>query len=178
MRGPADADPGEGLGIHDAAGEREHVLLARGLDEERGAVAPGGRQVPDGSPVELVRDLRTETLARDGAVSRHREQRGVVAPGLEAERGHPPARLAVVEALVLEILEQVAREPQLGGADGPAARQLERERRLPVVQHEPVVLAERPPVPSSRSVAHRLVGDDRELERVRRRTAARARAAR
>ena len=41
---------------------------------------------------------------------------------------------------MLEILEQVAGEAKLGCRDRMAARQLERERGLAVVEHEAVVL--------------------------------------
>ena len=66
---------------------------------------------------------------------------------------------------MLEVLEQVAREPQLRGRDGAAPRELERERRLPVVQDEAVVVGERRSCsrgPQRRGLA---VDDDRQLER-------------
>jgi len=59
---------------------------------------------------------------------------------VEPERGDPAGDLALVEPVVLQVLEQVAGEPQLGRRDGMPARQLEGERGLAVVEHEPVVL--------------------------------------
>ena len=88
---------------------------------------------------------------------------------VETERRHSTLCLALVEPVAFEILEQVAREAQLGRAHGAAARKLEAERRLPVVEDEPVVLAERLTV--ARGLEHGVA--ERELERVReRRTAA------
>ena len=67
---------------------------------------------------------------------------------------------------MLEVLEQVAGEPELGRRDGVAARELERERRLAVVEDEAVVLRElvvRLAGPQRPGLA---VGDDRQLEHV------------
>jgi hypothetical protein len=41
---------------------------------------------------------------------------------------------------VLEVLDEVTGQPQLRRGDGMAPRELERERRLAVVEDEPVVL--------------------------------------
>ena len=67
---------------------------------------------------------------------------------------------------MLEVLEQVAGEPELGRRDRMAARELEGERGLAVVEHEPVVLGElvaRLPGAERPGLA---VCDDREIEHV------------
>ena len=96
--------------------------------------------------VEQVGDLAPDALTGRAVRGGHREERRVRARRIEAEGRHPPRRLAVVEAIAFEILEQVAGEPQLGSADGATPRQLEAERGLAVMEHEPVVLPERRPV--------------------------------
>src|SRR2546429_9732360 len=79
----------------------------------------------------------------ESAVFGHGEQGCVAAPRVEAEGGDAARDLALVEPVVLEILEQVAGEAELGGRDGAPARELERERRLAGVEHEPVEFRQR-----------------------------------
>ena len=69
------------------------------------------------------------------------EQRRVAPVGIEPECGDPPGDFAVVEPVVLQVFEEIAGESQLGRGHGMAARQLERECRLAVMENEPVVLA-------------------------------------
>ena len=87
---------------------------------------------------------------------------------VEAERGHPPFGLALVEPIGFEVLEQVAGEAQLRRAHRASPRELEAERGLPVVQDEAVVLAER--LTLARSLEDGVA--ERKLERVRERRAA------
>ena len=91
---------------------------------------------------------------------------------------------------MLEVLEQVAGEPELRRRDRVAARELEGERGLPVVEHEPVVLGElarpacrragsrspRPRRPAARARARRRRAGCRGARRPRGRTRRRARA--
>ena len=94
------------------------------------------------------------------------QQRRIAALRVEPERGDPARDLTLVEPVVLEILEQVAGETELGGRHGVSPRELEGERGLAVVEHEAVVLGElvaRLPGPQRPGLA---VGDDRQLEHV------------
>ena len=86
--------------------------------------------------------------------------------GLEPERRHPPACLAIVEAFVLEVVEEVAGETQLRCGDGVASGELESERRLGVVQDQAVVLAELARRACRTQHRHLVVRHDRQLERV------------
>src|SRR5581483_10441922 len=78
----------------------------------------------------------------------------------------PASDGALLEPVVLEVLEQVAGEAQLGCGHGPAPLQLERDRGLPVMEDEQVVLAEG--LAAARRLQRRrrvAVASDRELER-------------
>ena len=113
-----------------------------------------------------MRDGETQPLGREVA-DRDGEQRGVPALRVETEGGDPPSHLALVEPVVLEIVEEIAGEPKLRRRDRQPAGELERERRLAVVQDEAILVAERPSVPSH--LQHRPVSVRRhgELERPR-----------
>ena len=170
MGRPPDADARRRLCLDELPRERERVLLAVDLDEEPGPVGTGGREVAHRAAVEQVGDLAPDALAGGAVRGGNGEERRVRARRVEAEGRHAPRRLAVVEAVAFEILEQVAREPQLRRADGAAPRQLEAERGLAVMEHEPVVLPERRPVAGGLQQA---AAAERELERpVERRVAA------
>src|SRR3990172_7074128 len=100
-RRAADADAGVRLGLDDLVREREHLLLAAGLDEEGGAVAACGGEVADGPAVALLRHLLPQPLAGK-AVARDGGGCGGLALRLRSEGGHAPPRLTVVEAALLE----------------------------------------------------------------------------
>jgi hypothetical protein len=138
----ADGHPRKRLGLSHAAGEGEQLALSSGPYEERGAVAPSGGQVLDVLEVELLRNLLAEPLARE-SVTGNGEQGRVGPVGLEPERRHAPSSLAIVQAVLLQVFEQVAGQAELGGAHRSAPRQLEGQGGVAVVEHEPVVLAER-----------------------------------
>ena len=67
---------------------------------------------------------------------------------------------------MLEVLEQVAGEPELGRGDGLTARELEAERGLSVVEHEAVVLGELGAGLAGAKGRELAVRDDRQLEHV------------
>jgi hypothetical protein len=53
------------------------------------------------------------------AVRGQRQDCGIRSPRVEPEGRHPSRCLPLVEAVILEVFEQVARETQLRGADRP-----------------------------------------------------------
>ena len=109
MRRASDAHAGHRLDLHDVSGEREHLVLVLGADEERRAVAARGREVRHLPALELLGDLVAQPLARE-PVARDGQEGSVVAVRLEAESRHAPGRLAVVEPLVLQVFQEIARE--------------------------------------------------------------------
>ena len=161
----AHADPRHRLRLDDAAGEAHDVLLAVGADEEGRAVAARGGEIRHAPALELLGDLVAQALAGE-TVARDGEERRVLAVGLEPEGRHPARRLAVVEPVVLEVLEEVAGQAQLGRAHRAPARELEGERRLPVVEDEAVVLAEVAALAGCLEGDHLAGRDDRQLEGV------------
>src|SRR5262249_20281308 len=85
---------------------------------------------------------------------------------VESEGGEPPVDLAVVEPVMLQVLEQVPCQPELGRRDGAASGEFEGHGGLSVMEDEQVVLVEavatRPALEDGRSLA---VAADGELER-------------
>src|SRR5579884_2494861 len=121
--------------------EREDRLFVLGGDEERRPVTPRCGEIGDAARFELVRDRRAGRLGRR-PLRAERHERGVGAVGAEAEGTDPPRELALLEPALLEVVEEVAGEPELRVRHRVPARELERKRRLAVVEHQPVVLAE------------------------------------
>jgi hypothetical protein len=163
VRGAADSDSRHRLRLHDAAGKREDILLALRTDEECRAVPTRRREVRHTAALQFLGDLVAKALSRE-AVARNGEKRRVIAVGLEPEGGHPARSLAVVEPVVLQILEQVAGKAELGRAHRAPAGELEGERRLSVVKDEPVVLAEVPALARCLERHHLAGGDHWKLE--------------
>src|SRR4051812_6543224 len=159
----ADADPRHWLRLDDTAGQSHDVLLAVGADEESRAIAARGGEIRHAATLQLLGDLVAQALAGE-TVARDREERRVLAVGLEPESRHPARRLAVVEPVVLEVLEKIAGETKLGRADCPPARKLEGERRLPVMEDEAVVLAEVAALAGGLEGDHLTGRDDRQLQ--------------
>ena len=117
---PADADASAGRGVDELPGDREGVLLEPGRDEERRPVASRGGEVARAARVERPGGGRADVLGLCRARG-DREQRGVAALRVEPERRDPARDLALVEPVVLEVLEQVAGEPELRRRDRVAA---------------------------------------------------------
>jgi hypothetical protein len=93
------------------------VPLVLGGDEEGGPIAARRREIARAA---LVEDAggHCPQLLNGRAVRGHGQHGRVAQVGIEPEGGDAAADLALVEPVVLEILEEVAREPELGRGHG------------------------------------------------------------
>ncbi len=93
-------------------GDSERVLLEAGRDKEGRPVVACGGEVARAARVEHLGGGRADVLGPLGAGG-DRKQCGIAALRVEPERRDPARDLALVEPVVLEVLEQVAGEPEL-----------------------------------------------------------------
>src|SRR4029079_13844358 len=161
----ADADPRHRLGLDDTASKGHYVPLPVRAHQEKRAGAARGRKIRHAPTLELFGHLVAQALAGK-TVARDREERRVLAVGLEPEGSHPACPLAVMEPVVLEVLEEIAGEAKLSRADRAPTRKLEGECRLPVMEDKAVVLAEVDALAGCLERPHLAGRDDRQLKGV------------